>query len=295
MSAKKILADEFEAHRARLKSVAYRMLGSRAEAEDAVQEIWLRLARADARGIDNVGGWLTTVTARLCLDMLRARKARREEPLEDANSDAFGLETGLAQPAASPEDEIAMADSVGLAMLAVLETLTPGERVAFVLHDVFAVPFDDIAPIVGRSPDAARQLASRARRRVQGARPADHADRARRRKIVDAFIAASRGGDFEALLKLLDPEVVMRGDETAARLGGHAEIRGAHAVAQFFKGSAQAAKPALIDNRVDIAVVPGGRLLVVLHIEIARGRIAGIEAVANPAALERLDLEIVED
>jgi RNA polymerase sigma-70 factor (ECF subfamily) len=195
---------------------------------------------------------------------------------------------------ASPEDEIVMADSVGLAMLTVLETLTPGERVAFVLHDMFAVPFDEIAPIVGRSPDAARQLASRARRRVQGAGTERRIDNARRREIVDAFIAASRGGDFAALLELLDPDVVMRGDEAAARLGGHAELRGASAFAELFRGSARAARPALVDGTVDIAVVPGGRLLLVLRFDIVDGRIAGIEAVAEPSALERLELEVLK-
>lgn len=294
MSAKKVLMDEFEAHRARLKSVAYRMLGSRSEAEDAVQEVWLRFARAEADGIGNIGGWLTTVVARQCLDMLRARKARREEPLHELQAGA-GRAEPLFADRASPEDEIAMADSVGLAMLAVLETLTPGERVAFVLHDMFAVPFDEIAPVVGRSPDAARQLASRARRRVQGARPAAHTDRARRREIVDAFIAASRGGDFEALLTLLDPEVVLRGDEAAARLGGRAEIRGSHAVAEFFKGSAGAARPALVDGEVDIAVLPAGRLLVVLRLDIRDGRIAGIDAVADPVRMGGFDLEVLEN
>ncbi|MEX0955741.1 MAG: sigma-70 family RNA polymerase sigma factor [Rhizobiaceae bacterium] len=294
MTEKNLLIEQFEANRPRLKSVAYRMLGSRSEAEDAVQEVWLRLTRTDADSIDNVGGWLTTVVARLCLDMLRARKARREDFLDDFHESAGMPEPSITAANASPEDEIVMADSVGLAMLTVLETLTPGERVAFVLHDMFAVPFEDIAPIVGRSPDAARQLASRARRRVQGAGTDRQIDNARRREIVDAFIAASRCGDFGALLELLDPEVVLRGDEAAARLGGHTEIRGSAAVAEFFKGSAQAAKPALVDGTVDIAVVPGGRLLLVLRFDITVGRIAAIEAVAEPAALERLDLEVLE-
>ncbi|MCV0394555.1 MAG: sigma-70 family RNA polymerase sigma factor [Rhizobiaceae bacterium] len=293
MTGNKFLMDEFEAHRARLTSVAYRMLGSRAEAEDAVQEVWLRLARSDAASIGNVGGWLTTVVARLCLDMLRARKSRREEALDDLQDGALRTQASLAAASASPEDEIAMADSVGLAMLTVLETLTPGERVAFVLHDMFAVPFDEIAPIVGRSSDAARQLASRARRRVQGVPTERRVDNARRREVVDAFLAAARGGDFGALLELLDPAVVMRGDEAAVRLGGHAELRGAPAVAELFKGRAQAARPALVDGVMDVAVVPGDRLLLVLRLDIADGRIAGIEAVADPARLAALDLEVL--
>ncbi len=295
MTAKNFLTREFEANRARLEQVAYRMLGSRSEAQDAVQEVWLRLQRADAAAIGNIGGWLTTVVGRLCLDMLRTRKSRREEPLEDLPGEAIDLEASMASTGATPEDEIAMADSVGIAMLAVLETLTPAERVAFVLHDMFAVPFDDIAPVIGRSHDAARQLASRARRRVQGAKASGEVDRARRREVVDAFIAASRGGDFSALLSLLDPDVVLTGDAAAARLRGPAQLRGAAPVAQFFKGSAQAAKPALVDGVMDIAVLPAGRLLLVLRLEIVDGRIAGIEAVADPARLRRLDLEVLED
>lgn len=286
--------NEFEAHRARLISVAYRMLGSRSEAEDAVPEVWLRLTRSDAAKIENVGGWLTTVVARLCLDMLRSRKSRREDSLDGLEGEALRPDPAAAAMPVSPEDEIAMADSVGLAMLTVLETLTPGERVAFVLHDMFAVPFDEIAPIVGRSPEAARQLASRARRRVQGAETERRVDNARRREVVDAFLAAARRGDFEALLTLLDPDVVVRTDEAAARLGGHAEIRGAVKVAGLFKGSAQAARPAFVNGIMDIAVVPAGRLLVILRLEIANGRIAGIDAVANPEAMERFELEVME-
>ncbi|WP_417407984.1 sigma-70 family RNA polymerase sigma factor [Hoeflea sp.] len=295
MTGKKILMDEFEAHRARLNAVAFRMLGTRAEAEDAVQEAWLRLTRSDSESIGNLGGWLTTVVGRLCLDMLRARKSRREDSLDEMQNDMFRPEPSFASPGASPEDELAMADSVGLAMLTVLETLTPGERVAFVLHDVFAVPFDKIADIVGRSPDATRQLASRARRRVQGAQTADRIDNARRRQVVDAFLAAARGGDFEALLTMLDPEVVLRGDAVAVKLGGHAELHGASAVAEFFNGSAQAARPALVDGVMDVAVVPGGKLLLVLRFEIAGGRIAGIEAVADPSSIAAFDLSLAED
>jgi RNA polymerase sigma-70 factor (ECF subfamily) len=295
MTAKNFPTGEFEAHRARLEQVAYRMLGSRSEAQDAVQEVWLRLQRADAGSIDNIGGWLTTVVARLCLDMLRARKSRREDSLDDMTGDAIEAEPSFAAPAVTPEDEIAMADSVGLAMLAVMETLNPAERVAFVLHDMFAVPFDDIASVIGRSHDAARQLASRARRRVQGAKAGGQVDRARRREIVAAFIAASRGGDFAALLSLLAPDVVLTADQGAIRLGQQPEIRGAAEVAEFFKGRAQAAKPALIDGTVDIAVLPGGRLLLVLRLDIAGGRIAGIEAVAETERLAELELDILEE
>ncbi len=289
------LTAQFATNRARLESVAYRMLGSRSEAEDAVQEVWLRLDRVDADSIGNIGGWLTTVVARICLDMLRARKSRREESLETLTGEAIDVEPSLSVAGASPEDEIAMTDSVGLAMFAVLEMLSPAERVAFVLHDMFAVPFEDIASVIGRSHDATRQLASRARRRVQGARPNGETDRIRRREIVDAFIAASRGGDLSALLSLLAPDVVMRADGAAISLGDRAEIRGAPAVAEFFNGRAQAARPALVDGTVDVAVVPGGRLLLVLRLEIVDGRIAGIEAVAEAGRLARFDVEILED
>jgi RNA polymerase sigma-70 factor (ECF subfamily) len=291
---KNLLTDEFEANRARLAQVAYRMLGSRSEAEDAVQEVWVRLNRADAGSIGNIGGWLTTVVARLCLDMLRARKSRREDSLEHMTAEAIPVEPSLIGSGATPEEEIAMADSVGLAMLTVLETLGPAERVAFVLHDMFAVPFEEIAPVIGRSHEAARQLASRARRRVQGARASRPVDQGRRREIVDAFIAASRGGDFAALLSLLAPDVVLTTDETAARLGQRPEIRGAAAVAEFFNGRAQAARPALVDGVVDIAVIPGERLLLVLRLDIAGGRIAGIEALAGPERLAGFDLELLE-
>jgi RNA polymerase sigma factor (sigma-70 family) len=295
MSGKKLLMDEFEAHRARLNAVAYRMLGTRAEAEDAVQEAWLRLTRSDTDSIANLGGWLTTVVGRLCLDMLRARKSRREDSLDEMQNDMSRPEPALAATSTTPEDELAMADSVGLAMLTVLETLPPGERVAFVMHDVFAVPFDEIAGIVGRSADATRQLASRARRRVQGAQPADRIDNARRRAVVDAFLAAARGGDFQALLTILDPDVILRADAVAVKLGGQAELHGASAVAEFFNGKAQAARPALVDGVMDAAVVPGGQLFLVLRFEIAGGRIAGIETVADPSSIAAFDLSLVED
>lgn len=295
MSAKNILTAQFAANRPRLESVAYRMLGSRSEAEDAVQEAWLRLDRADADTIGNIGGWLTTVVGRICLDMLRSRRSRREASLEILTGEAVEIDHSLADPSVTPEDEIAMADSVGLAMFAVLETLSPAERVAFVLHDMFAVPFEDIAPVIGRSLEATRQLASRARRRVQGRDPDGEIDRTRRREIVEAFVAASRGGDFSALLSLLAPDVVLRGDDAAIRLGGRAEVRGAPAVAEVFNGRAQAARPALVDGMVDVAVVPGGRLLLVLRLDIVGGRIAGIDAVADRDRLAALDVEVLED
>jgi RNA polymerase sigma factor (sigma-70 family) len=286
MDEKNFLAEKFEANRARLRAVAYRMLGSRSEVDDAVQEAWLRLSRSDAGDIENFSGWLTTVVARVCLDMLRSRKSRREEPLGPQ----------VPEPVASPEheQEAELADSVGTALLVVLETLTPAERLAFVLHDMFAVPFEEIAPVVGRTPAASRQLASRARRRVQGAAPAaPDADVTRQRKVVDAFLAASRGGDFEALLAVLDPDVVFRADHVAVRMGGLPEIRGAAAVAETFKGRAQAAKPALIDGAVGLAVIIGGQLRIALNLTITGDRIVGIEAVADPERLGRFDLTVL--
>ncbi|TMG09009.1 MAG: sigma-70 family RNA polymerase sigma factor [Chloroflexi bacterium] len=237
MTEHEYLAERFEAHRAHMRAVAYRMLGSADEADDAVQEAWIRLSRADAGRVDNLAGWLTTVVARVCLDMLRSRKSRREEPLSlhhVAGND--------------PEHEVLLADSVGLAMLVVLETLAPAERVAFVLHDLFGLPFDEIAPIVGRTPSAARQLASRGRRRVRGADAAT-GDLTLHREIVDAFLAASRGGDFEGLLAMLDPDVVVRADEEAVKLGAEREVRGAAAAARTFAGRARAAQPALVKPR----------------------------------------------
>ena len=283
MDEKKFLAENFEASRGHLRAVAYRMLGSTAEVDDAVQETWLRLSRSDTSAVENLGGWLTTVIARVCLDMLRARKSRREEPMgphvpEPAADDTHGREAE-------------MADSVGAALLVVLETLAPAERLAFVLHDMFAVPFEEIAPIVGRTPAATRQLASRARRRVQGAPPPD-ADISRQRKIVDAFLAASRNGDFEGLLAVLDPDVVFHADQAAQRLGSLAEIRGAAAVAETFKGRAQAAKPALVDGEMAIAVIFGGKLRIVLQLTIAGDRIAAVEAVADAECIGQFDLEV---
>jgi RNA polymerase sigma factor (sigma-70 family) len=291
MDENKFLTERFEANRTHLRSVAYRMLGSRAEADDAVQEAWLRLSRADTSSVENLSGWLTTVTARVCLDMLRGRKARREEELSPRVPEpAIGEE--------SVEHDMLLADSVGAALLVVLETLEPAERLAFVLHDMFAVPFEQIAPIVGRSPAAARQLASRARRRVQGKSEiaeADipEADVARQREIVDAFLAASRAGDFDALLAVLDPDVVFRADHVAVKMGGAAELRGAAAVAETFRGRAQAARTALVDGAVGVAVIMGRRLRIMLRLTIADGRIVAIDAIADPAQLRELEWTVL--
>ncbi|KWV60109.1 RNA polymerase subunit sigma-70 [Bradyrhizobium macuxiense] len=286
MDEKKFLAEQFEANRPRLRAVAYRMLGSTAEVDDAVQETWLRLSRTGAATVDNLGGFLTTVISRICLDMLRSRKSRREDPM--------GPEVPEPVADSDSEREADMADSVGAALLVVLETLAPAERLAFVLHDMFAVPFEEIAPIVGRTPAAARQLASRARRRVQGMPPAPDADLSRQRGIVEAFLAASRNGDFQGLLAVLDPDVVVRADHAAQRLGSLPEIRGATAVAESFKGRAQAAKPALVDGEIAAAVILGGQLRVVLRITIAGDRIAAIDAVAEADQLETFDVEVLD-
>jgi len=284
MDEKNYLTEKFEANRARLRAVAYRMLGSRSEVDDAVQETWLRLSRSDTSTVENLGGWLTTVIARVCLDMLRSRKSRREEPMgphvpEPVADDASGRDAE-------------MADSVGAALLVVLETLAPAERLAFVLHDMFAVPFEEIAPIVGRTPAAARQLASRARRRVQGAPPPD-TDLSRQRKIVEAFLAASRDGDFEGLLAVLDPDVVFRADQAAQRLGSLAEIRGAAAVAETFKGRAQAAKPAFVDGALGVAVIFGGKLRIALRLTFSGDRISAVEAVADAGRIAGFDVEVL--
>jgi len=286
MDEKKILAEQFEANRARLRAVAYRMLGSTAEADDAVQETWLRLSRTEAAAVDNLGGWLTTVIARICLDILRSRKSRREEPIGPH----------VPEPVAdhASERETEMADNVGAALLVVLQTLAPAERLAFVLHDMFAVPFEEIAPIVGRTPAAARQLASRARRRVQGAPPAPDADFSRQRGIVEAFLAASRNGDFEGLLAVLAPDVVVRADQAAQRLGSLPEIRGAAVVAKTFKGRAQSAKPALVDGEIGVAVILEGQLRIVLRVTMAGDRIATIDAVADPEQIETFDVEVLD-
>ncbi|MEK9279489.1 MULTISPECIES: sigma-70 family RNA polymerase sigma factor [unclassified Bradyrhizobium] len=284
MTEENFLSQQFEANRDHLRAVAFRMLGSRGEVDDAVQETWLRLSRSDTSDVANLRGWLTTVVARICLDMLRARKSRREdpmgpdvpEPVDDAR-----------------EREAEMADSVGAALLIVLETLQPAERLAFVLHDMFAVPFEEIAPIVGRSVEASRQLASRARRRVQGA-PVPETDLSRQRKIVEAFLAASREGNFEGLLAVLDPEVVMRADQAAVRLGSLPEILGADAVAQTFKGRAQAARPALVDGVMGVAVIFGGHLRIALRVSFNGDRISGIEAVADAERIAAMEVEVLD-
>jgi RNA polymerase sigma factor (sigma-70 family) len=285
MDEKNFLAEKFETNRVHLRAVAYRMLGSAGEVDDAVQETWLRLGRSDTSAVENLGGWLTTVVARVCLDMLRARKSRREEPIGPH----------VPEPVADDphERDRDLADSVGAALLVVLETLTPAERLAFVLHDMFAVPFEEIAPIVDRTPAAARQLASRARRRVQGTPPAPDADFSRQKQIVDAFLAASRNGDFEGLLAVLDPDVVVRVDQAAQRLGSLAEIRGGPAVAETFKGRAQAAKPALVDGTPGVAVIIGGRLRLVLRVTVSGDRISAIEAVADADRIAAFDVEML--
>jgi RNA polymerase sigma factor (sigma-70 family) len=285
------LAERFEQHRTRLRAVAYRMLGSPSEADDAVQEAWLRVSRSDTNDIDNLGGWLTTVVARVCLNVLQSRKSRPEEPLDaHVPGSIESREDGV-----SPEDEVLLADSIGLALLVVLDTLAPPERVAFVLHDMFAMPFDEIAPIVGRTPVAARQLASRARRRVKGAAAVPDADFARQREVVDAFLAASRDGDFDALVAILDPDVVLRADRAAAPPNG-SEVRGASAVAQgalSFSRRARLAEPALVNGAVGLVWAPGGRPRAVLGFTVTRERIVEINIVADPARLRQLDLAVL--
>jgi RNA polymerase sigma-70 factor (ECF subfamily) len=286
MDEKNFWGRQFEANRAHLRAVAYRMLGSTSEVDDAVQETWLRLSRSDAGAVENLRGWLTTVVARICLDLLRARKSRREEPM--------GPHTPEPAVDGAHEQYAEMADSVGAALLVVLETLAPAERLAFVLHDMFAVPFEEIAPIVGRTPATARQLASRARRRVQGTPHIVDADLERKRRIVDAFLAASKNGDFEGLLAVLDPDVVFRADQAAVRLGSLAEIRGAAAVAGTFKGRAQAARPALADGTMAVAVIFGGQLRVVLRLAFAGDRISRVEAIADAERIGGMEVELLE-
>jgi RNA polymerase sigma factor (sigma-70 family) len=288
------LAKRFEENRAHLRAVGYRMLGSLSEADDAVQEAWLRLSRSDTSGIENLGGWLTTVVGRVCLDMLRSRKSRREEPLGGRVPEPIiSREDGI-----DPEREALVADSVGLALLVVLETLAPAERLAFVLHDMFAVPFEEIAPIVGRSPTAARQLASRARRRVQGAATSADAGLACQREAVDAFLAASREGDFEALLAVLDPDVVLRIDGGAVRAGLSREVRGVRAVAEqtlTFSRLSPFVRPALVNGAAGVVVAPRGRPFAVMGFTVRRGKIVEIDVLADPARLRQLDLAVLDD
>lgn len=281
------LAERFEAHRGHLRAVAFRMLGSLSEADDAVQESWLRVSRSDTSAVQNLGGWLTTVVARVCLDMLRSHSSRREEPLDVGAPE--NLVSGMA--GSNPEDEAVLADSVGLALLVVLDTLGPAERLAFVLHDLFAVSFEEIAPIVGRSPSAARQLASRARRRVQGAAANPDADLTRQRAVVDAFLAAARRGDFEMLLTVLDPDVVLRADPAAVGLGAPRELHGATAVARSaVAAGAHGAQPTLVSGSVGVKVATGGRLVLVFSLTITAGRIVAIDMVGDPERLRHLEL-----
>lgn len=286
----KWLAEQFEARRTHLKAVAHRMLGSSSEADDAVQEAWLRLSRSGADGVENLGGWLTTVVARVCLDMLRSRKSRREDALgEHMPEPATRREDG-----GDPEYETLMADSVGLALLVVLDRLTPAERVAFVLHDMFAVPFEEIASVVGRTPASVRQLASRARRRVGGGDTVSGAGQARRQDVLNAFLAAARGGDFNALLTVLDPDIIVRADGMAVKFGAAVEVYGAEAAAGAFSKRAQAAQPALVDGVPAIVWAPGGTLRVVFGITIVRGKIVQIDLIADPAHLGRMDVVILD-
>jgi RNA polymerase sigma factor (sigma-70 family) len=289
------LAEGFEQNRTRLRAVAYRMLGSFAEADDAVQEAWLRLSRSDASGVENLGGWLTTIVARVCLNVLRSRNTRREEPVgvhvpDPVISRADGT---------SPEDEALLADSVGLALHVVLETLTPAERLAFVLHDMFDLPFDEIAPMVGRSPAAARQLASRARRRVRGADVhAPDPDIARQREVVDAFFAAAHRGDFDALVAVLDPDVVLRSDGGTAHPEVSVVLHGASAVAGQALTLAQPSilkRPALVNGAAGVVVTMGGRPVAVMGFTVSRGKIVEIDAIINPERLLRLDLPVFDD
>jgi RNA polymerase sigma factor (sigma-70 family) len=288
------LARRFEENRTHLRAVAYRMLGSVSEADDAVQEAWLRLSRSEAGELENLRAWLTTVVGRVCLDMLRSRRSRHEEPLGPHVPEPIVSR----EDEVDPEHEALLADSVGLALLVVLETLTPAERLAFVLHDMFAVPFDEIAPIVGRSPAAARQLASRARRRVQGATPTPDADLARQREVVDAFLAAARGGDFEALLAMLDPDVVLRVDRGALPGAASREVRGAEAVVEqtrTFARLAASARPALVNGAAGFIVAPRGRPIAVAGFTVAHGKIVEIDLLADPARLRDLDLTVLDD
>src|SRR5260370_10886930 len=263
------LTEQFEANRTHLRSVAYRMRGSLSEADEAVQESCLTLSRSDTSGVENLGGWLTTVIARVCLDMLRSRNSRREESLDASVPEPITSREG----GIDPEQEALLADSVGLGLLVVVDTLNPAERLAFVLHDICAMPFDEIAPIVERSPTATRQLASRARRRVRGATTVKDPDLASQRAVVDAFLAAARGGNFDALLAVLDPDVVFRADRIAVSAGASGEVRGAPLVARQFSGRALGARPALVNGSVGLVVARRGRLFLVLRLTIRHAKI----------------------
>jgi RNA polymerase sigma-70 factor (ECF subfamily) len=289
------LAERFEEHRRHLRSVAYRMLGSLSEADDAVQDTWLRLSRAGADGVENLGGWLTTVTARICLNMLRSRNVRREDAAGAHLPDPVIHPPGERQP----DEEALLADSVGLALLVVLDTLTPAERLAFVLHDMFDLPFEEIAPMVGRSPTAARQLASRARRRVKGAEvPAADPDLAHQREVVDAFFLAARGGELDALVALLDPEVVLRSDFGARHAPVPSVTRGAVAVASqammFANPNAQL-RPAVVNGTAGVVVMVGGRPFAVMGFTVASGKIVEIDAIADPERVRRVAAAVARD
>jgi RNA polymerase sigma factor (sigma-70 family) len=289
MDAPDELAERFEQHRGQLRAVAYRMLGSPAEADDAVQETWLRLCRTDVCGLDSLEAWLRTVVSRICLDMLRARKSRHEEPL--------GWHLSAPAPDGDPEQEAELIDSVGRAMLVVLDRLAPAERVAFVLHDLFAVPFEQVAPIVGRTPGAAKKLASRARHRVRGAPARPSAELARQRRAVDAFLAASRRGDLDALLAVLAPDVVRRADRAALPPGGETVVSGGEAVARqtlVLGPRARFAEPALVNGQVGVVVAPHGRLLLALAITVTGDRVAAYDVIADPARLRQLDLAVLD-
>jgi RNA polymerase sigma factor (sigma-70 family) len=287
------LSERFEEHRPHLRGMAYRMLGSLTEADDAVQETWMRLSSSDTNDIHNLGGWLTTVVGRVCLNMLQSRRSRREQPLEaHAWEPTVGSEDRV-----DPEQEALLADSVGVALLVVLDTLNPAERLAFVLHDMFAVPFDEIASIVGRSSAAARQLASRARRRIQGAPAVPDVEFARQREVVEAFFAATRDGDFEALLALLDPEIVCRIDGAGLPMGAPTVLRGASNVAKrglAASGGRRYSQLALVDGAVGIVVAPYGRLLAVLSFRVSGAKIVEMDVISDEARLRGLDLAVLD-
>ena len=293
MDEHEFLAQQFEEHRTRLRAVAYRMLGSLSEADDAVQETWLRLSRTDAREVENLGGWLTTVTARVSLNMLRSRRARREDPLDVRMPEPIVDRAD----GTDPEHEALLADSVGLALLVVLETLTPAERLAFVLHDMFAVPFDEIAPIVDRSPEAARQLASRARRRVQGEPAIPDADLDTQREVLDAFLAAAREGDFEALVEVLDRDVVLRADRGGVSIGAPRIVRGAANVAHgalAFSRLDIEVRPALVNGAVGTVTFRDGQPFTIAGFTIRNRRIVEMDIITDPERLSRVDLEVLD-
>jgi RNA polymerase sigma-70 factor (ECF subfamily) len=290
------LAEKFEENRGRLRGVAYRMLGSAGEADDAVQEAWLRLSRSDAGAIENLGGWLTTVVARVCLDMLRSRTSRREESLSAHATDV--PPTSVVSKKIDPEQEAVLADSVGLALLVVLDRLDPAERLAFVLHDLFGSSFDEIAEVVGRTPEATRQLASRARRRVQGAPPTPPAELTQQRKVIDKFLAALRAADFDALVAVLDPDVAVHVDETAATPGIPKESHGAAAWAkEGIKAArgARFARPVLVDGNVGVVIAPRGRLFRILRFTFANGKITSIEVVGDSKVLQSIELAVAPE